>query len=364
MSKIPNLFSKDEVIEEVSQNRNYLRADKMDMSFGEIINLYSDKELIIDPAFQRYYRWNSQQKTNFIESILIGIPFPPIFVAEKKEGVWELVDGLQRISTILSFLGKLREENEKIQNNWKLEEGSLVKKITGMGYSDLPQQLQLNIKRTVCRLEIIKWNSKFDMRYELFNRLNTGGSPLTEQEIRNAIFRGQKESEKVYSLIDELSEIEDFKNLIKPTERQLQTQKLNELVLRFASLYMAGDKIKGNLSSHMTDFMESCIKGEYDVKRIKPVFIKTIKFLLTKPESLRGKSGSLSTSLFDVISYGLSNNIDYYIKNPEEFSRRIGELKNDKQFEYASGSFSASQTRSKKRIDIAKRIFEVDEKNY
>ena len=72
------------------------RTDYLQMSIGEIVNLYKDKELIINPDFQRYFRWNNTQKSRLIESILLSIPIPPIFVYQNDEGKWEIVDGLQR----------------------------------------------------------------------------------------------------------------------------------------------------------------------------------------------------------------------------------------------------------------------------
>lgn len=93
--------------QQIQSNRNSLKADRLDMSFGEIINIYNDGLLIVDPEYQRTFRWSTYQQTKFIESVLLGIPIPPIFVAEDSNGIWEIVDGLQRISTILSFLGYL-----------------------------------------------------------------------------------------------------------------------------------------------------------------------------------------------------------------------------------------------------------------
>ena len=93
---------------EIEEKRNSLTTDRLDMSYGEIISMYQNDDLIINPEFQRLFRWNNYQKTRFIESILLGIPTPPIFVAEDKEGKWELVDGLQRLSTIISFFGLLK----------------------------------------------------------------------------------------------------------------------------------------------------------------------------------------------------------------------------------------------------------------
>jgi len=91
--------------QEIEAGRNDIRTDKLDISYGELSNLYANEELIIRPEFQRLFRWSSTQKTRFIESILLGFPTPTIFVAEDATGVWELVDGLQRVSTVLEFMG-------------------------------------------------------------------------------------------------------------------------------------------------------------------------------------------------------------------------------------------------------------------
>lgn len=76
---------KIELDQEISKARNSVKTEKMDMSFGELISLYENKELIIDPEFQRLFRWDEMQKTKFIESLLLGIPIPAIFVAEVDE---------------------------------------------------------------------------------------------------------------------------------------------------------------------------------------------------------------------------------------------------------------------------------------
>lgn len=180
-------MNRDEVLlKKLEETKNSLSTDRLDMSFGEIMSMYERREIIIDPIFQRLFRWTDFQQTRFIESLLLGIPIPPIFVAEDKDGRWELVDGLQRISTVFSFFGLLDKLPEK--NDWILKHGELIPELEYFGCKDLPLKLQLNIKRAVCRIEIVKWNSKYDMRYELFNRLNTGGARLTDQEIRNCIF--------------------------------------------------------------------------------------------------------------------------------------------------------------------------------
>lgn len=102
-----------DIEEVITKKRNSLKADRLDMSFGELMNMFEDGDLFITPEYQRAFRWSNFQQTRFIESVLLGIPIPPIFVAEDDKGKWEVVDGLQRISTIFSFFGVLTNLPEK-----------------------------------------------------------------------------------------------------------------------------------------------------------------------------------------------------------------------------------------------------------
>lgn len=94
---------------EIESTQRKVKTDAYQMSIGEIVNMYKDNELIINPDFQRLFRWEIGQKAKLIESILLGIPVPSIFVFETEDGKWELIDGLQRISTILEFMGLLKD---------------------------------------------------------------------------------------------------------------------------------------------------------------------------------------------------------------------------------------------------------------
>ncbi len=94
---------------EIDDAQRLVRTDAYQMSIGEIVSMYVDEEIIIDPEFQRLFRWNIGQKSKLIESLLLGIPLPSIFVFEKENSQWELIDGLQRISMILEFMGLLKD---------------------------------------------------------------------------------------------------------------------------------------------------------------------------------------------------------------------------------------------------------------
>ena len=313
-----------ELQKEIEEKRNSLSTDRLDMSYGEIISMYQNDDLIINPEFQRLFRWNDFQKTRFIESILLGIPTPPIFVAEDKEGKWELVDGLQRLSTIISFFGLLKTQSEE-KNKWTLEKAPLIPALEGVNIDKLPSLFQRNIKRAYCRVEIIKWDSNIDMRYELFNRLNTGGSTLTEQEIRNCIFRGN--GNEFNNFIRELADIPQFIELVSISSKKREELYLDELVLRFLSLKDDYASMTDNLSEHMTSFMENETKYhnlvyEYEKKN----FIKVINLLCEiGPDVFKAENKQFSSALYDGIMVSaekekkrneyIRNNINYLFQN-------------------------------------------------
>ncbi len=346
----------ENLLKDIEKGRNTLQTDKLDMSFGEIMSMYDREEIIINPDFQRLYRWTEYQKTRFIESIIIGIPIPPIFVAEDTNGRWELVDGLQRLSTILSFFGNLRTLPEK--NNWVLGDGDLISSLQGFDSSTLPNKILLNIKRSSCRVEIIKWNSQYDLRFELFNRLNTGGSPLTNQEIRNSLFR--EISSKFNEFLKELASNKKFIELININEEQINELYLEELVLRFMSLYNH-QSVRNSIAQHMTQFMkESSGNSKFDYDLYRNIFNKTVSILSPLSYRIfRSKDGKFSTAIYDTTMQGISKNIRLYTMiDSAIIQKKIDEIKVDSNYQklVRSGG-NNSVMRVKKRLEFAKRIF-------
>jgi len=354
---------------EVEEQRNLLNTDRLDVSFGELISMYERNEIVIKPAFQRYFRWEQEQKTRFIESILLGIPIPPIFVAEDADGVWELVDGLQRVSTVLSFFGILRIEDDGIKsekNNWVLTEGERVHALEGFTYETIPNQFRLNIKRATCRVEILRWNSNYDMRFELFNRLNTGGSPLTEQEIRNCIYRDI--SSKFNDFLKEIADNADFCTLIDLSHEQYEQLYDEELALRFISLYQNLENVKTSIAQHMTAFMKSALeKEDFDYARYKKFFAEV--FALLKPlgrDIFRQKDGQFATALYDVITIGVGENYDYYQSQPPQVI--LDKINNEVRTDIILRKFSRKggnnqKTRIINRLQEARRIFGREKNN-
>ncbi len=357
--------------QQISDERARLSTDRMDISFGELIHMYKAGELLIRPEYQRLFRWKGSQKTALIESILLGIPIPPVFVAEDMEGVWELVDGLQRVSTIISFFGDLdeslltvcvedsQEDNVNYVNKWELESGNLVEDLEGFNVDTLPKKYVINLKRAVCRVEILRGESNTAMKYELFKRLNSGGSTLTPQEIRNAIYRGI--DPKINILTEKLSKNEDFIKLVSLSGQKKQELYDQELVLRFVAFLGNADKINANTEIFLDKFMETAVKDkEFDVGYYEELFVKVMRMLRYAGDSsmFRNDRKGFVPAYYEGITLGIAQNLEKYEARPELILERIQALKEDREFKKYSGSASNSKSRIKNRLKVANKIFQ------
>lgn len=348
--------SREKLDHELLAREKDIRTAKLDISFGELASMYSEGDLVIDPAFQRLFRWDAYQKTRLIETILIGLPMPSIFVVQKEDSTWELIDGLQRLSTVFSFIGT-RGEDEK----WKLKEGDILKEIKNLYYDDLSPRAKRNIRRYTCRVEIISYDADYDVRYELFERLNTGGSPLSDQEIRNAIYRA--ESEDFNNFLNENGEDKEFLNLINISEPQRDSLYADELVLRFCALNES-NKITKNLKDFLNEYMKNKVKESIEnpsiIRDLELIFKRTV-YLLSKledPNLFWRKRGGFSATLYDGIMVGVSRNINLYEDDIELLRDKVAELKDHEEFsmEY-SGSGAHNAKKVMGRINIATEVF-------
>lgn len=370
---------------EISNERERFSSDRMDISFGELINLYKNKELIIRPEYQRLFRWNPVQKTALIESILLSIPIPPIFVAEDKNGIWELVDGLQRVSTFISFFGELDEDVSKlsyqidnaedieeegeiaIKNQWSLNAGSLIPSLEGFNIDTLPNKYKINLKRAVCRVEILRGESNTAMKYELFKRLNSGGTKATPQEIRNAIYRATDPT--INNLILELSQHPSFKKLTALSDQKKWELYDQELVLRFLAFLNNVDRINDYTDGFLNAFMEESInkkekedslnKVKFEPQAYRDIFNQVITMIDNIGDSkiFRNTKNLFVPSDFEGIMIGVAQNMKHYIGNINLLKSKISELKNDKEFRRICGTASNSKSRIKAKLKRANEIF-------
>ena len=366
----------------IANERKRLSSDRLDISFGELINLYKNKELVIRPEYQRLFRWSQLQKTALIESILLSIPIPPIFVAEDKDGVWELVDGLQRVSTFISFFGELEgsslvsvnnytdsdieeagedsfeEINGESYNKWVLRAGNLIKNLEGFTIDTLPVGLKINLKRAVCRVEILRGESTNSMKYELFKRLNSGGSKLTPQEIRNGIYRGV--DPRLNELLLKISQDKIFKDLTQLSSGRIDELYDQELILRFFAFYNSVEKITANTEKFLNGFMETTVQNpDFDYSSYENILLKCLNLIndLGNNKIFRNSSNLFVPANFEGILIGLAQNIEKYEASPELLKEKINLLKNDGDFNRFSGVASNSKSRIKNRLKRANEIF-------
>lgn len=220
---------------EIEAARRKVNTDEYGMSIGEIVTMYEKEELVINPAFQRLFRWEDHQKSKFIESILLGIPIPPVFVFETKEGQWELIDGLQRLSTILEFMGLLKNPRTgEFETPSKLSATNYLPSLKDAERSNkklFSKSLQFTFRRARLNVQILKRPSDANTKFDLFQRLNSGGSIATPQEVRNcAVIMADA---AFFNLLKELSKNEDFSAVTRITEAGEIKQKKMEFVMRF-----------------------------------------------------------------------------------------------------------------------------------
>lgn len=222
---------------EIGTAKRNVLTDAVQITLGEVSAMYTAKELNIFPEFQRLYRWSKDQKSSFIESILIGIPIPPVFVFEKADGTWELIDGLQRISTVLEFMGVLRYPKGDETSALVLQGTKYLPSLEGVSWpangghaQGFDRSMQLFFRRSRIEFQILKHPSDHKTKFDLFQRLNRGGEYATEQEVRTCsmVLADPKFTRKARRLAD--SDI--FTNLFRVTESQQKKQLNLEYVVR------------------------------------------------------------------------------------------------------------------------------------
>lgn len=338
-----------QLIDEINQRKKEFITDGYPMSIGEIINMYKDGELIINPDFQRFFRWSLTQQTKFIESIFLGIPIPPLFVYQNEKGKWELVDGLQRVSTILKFVGVLKKDESNLEPPTELEETEMLPNLGMITWKTLPvEPLQLDFKRTKLKVEIIKSQSDPEAKFEVFQRLNTGGSLLSAQEFRNCLL--VMIDKTFYDWLAGLSTDENFRNCIDLSDKLLDERYDMELALRFF-VFPKFAFSYSDVDDYLTESMKSLLKDtafdrEQEALRFKKSFavLNEIAEDQVFKKNFRGK---FLESYFEAIGIGVGQNIEDYSTSEDMkvLERKIKAIEDQKVFAERKGSGTNTKVR-------------------
>lgn len=307
--------------DEIRNAAREIYTDGYDMSLGEIVSLYRDSELIINPAYQRLFRWDETRKTRFIESLLLGIPVPSIFVFQNADGTWELVDGLQRLSTVLEFMGLLKGPSGSVSPASTLEATTLLPSLSGKVWDEnsensIGRAQQISLKRARMRVEILKKESDPQVKYELFQRLNTGGIELSDQEVRSSIML--MVSPSFYQFMESASNNSDLIETTAITDKAVREGRHSELILRLLAYKFAPYSGKLDVNEYLDESMLKLMSdGIPDEAKVKEDLQNTFSILNRCMGSRSFKKfdgedflGSFSIAAFESIAFGIFFNVD------------------------------------------------------
>jgi hypothetical protein len=369
----------DTLQQEIDTKRQEIRPDSYSMSIGEWVSLYQQKEVEIHPEFQRFFRWNDYQKTKLIESIILGFPIPPIFVSQREDGVWDVVDGLQRLSTIYQFMGILQDEDGNLVPPLRLKGTKYLPSFANKLWEEevahpkssahaLSPAQRLLIKRTKINVNILQKESDPSAKYELFQRLNTGGSIANAQEIRSCIIVSINPN--LYRWMKDLSNNEDFQSCIALNEKSLEEQYDLEILSRFLVLRKIDLKSMsglGDVETFFTDRMTEIAENQnYNLEEEALAFKRTFGILneATAGESFRkydiGKkkfSGGFLLAPFEAIALGLGYNYPDMTSQPSNLRKKIISLWSDEAYLASFGRGKDASTRLPKLIPLGRQLF-------
>ncbi len=231
-----------------------------DLSFRELITMYKEGELI-KPELQRKYIWKKPEASRFIESLLLGLPVPSIFLAEQKDETKLIIDGYQRIMTVYDFVRGIFSQDDKtfkLTNSDKINE-----RWRGKSFNELSELEQRKIKKsTIHAIIFVQNHPKEDdtSLYQVFERINTTGKSLTAQEIRNCIYQGS-----MNNLLFKLNEDVNWRTLLGKNEVDARMLDM-EFILRFFALQDSSiiktEKKQISLKQHLNTFMGRVTEGK------------------------------------------------------------------------------------------------------
>ncbi|WP_424136320.1 DUF262 domain-containing protein [Roseomonas chloroacetimidivorans] len=328
--------------QEVESAQRAVRTDAYQMSIGEVVSMYREGDLVINPNFQRLFSWNDSQKSKLIESLLLGIPIPSIFVFETEDARWELIDGLQRISTVLEFMGILKDTKAGTEyppsvleatkylpslHNVVWEKSDRVTDVPLEEQVELDKSYQLTIRRARIGVEILKRPSDNNTKYDLFQRLNAGGTQANAQELRNCIVIMVNEA--YFNFMQNLAEIDDFRTVVAATEDQIERQRHMEYAARFLVHNYVEYDGRLDVEEYIDNgILKLAVANEQVEARYR--FSETFKLLrgVFGGNALRRitagtHSGRVTLVAFESIAVGIGKNINEILAlpDPQEFVR-------------------------------------------
>lgn len=352
-----------------NENENISSNEPYDVSKIDIINqpfevesLYrmhkrDPKELELSPDYQRNFVWKSRQKSKLIESILIRIPLPTFYLDTRNEDQWVVIDGLQRLTTIFTYM----------DDDFKLINLQYLKHLNGKKWSKLDRKYQRKIEKFSLLCNLVRPNTPSKIASNIFQRINTLGTKLEVQEIRNAMHRGPSTT-----LLGDLAESKEFISIITKKKIKTLSRRMEDhaIILRYLAFKITDyTKYKKNdMNEFLEDTMEAInTMSDLEIKSLKNTFIDCMikaKVLFDenhflKPSKKEKNTNPISKSLFESICYTLDKyRLDEIEKNQVLLLEKIYEIYKNDEFILKTSLATNNPPHVKYRFDKFQEIFQ------
>jgi hypothetical protein len=264
-----------EQLAELDAARQKVDVDAYNIIVRELIGMTERGELHRAPEYQRKFRWNQETESRLIESLLLGLPVPNIFVATNEDGSWEVVDGLQRISTLLHFTTSEEPLLKELGKTESLRLTGLrtLTTFNDLTFAELPPAIRMAFTKRGLGITALSDKSDPETRYATFERLNRGSVQLSPQEIRACIYEGS-----LNALLKELADTPDFHSFVKLQEKEESDATREELVLKFFAYLNDRDNFKGGVDTFLSAYMQK-YRATFDVEEGRREFLVTVDAL-------------------------------------------------------------------------------------
>jgi Protein of unknown function DUF262 len=330
---------------DVSADEHKLVTQPYDYSVDQLTShVDKGKILLIEVPYQREYVWDDAKASRLIESLLLNVPIPVCYFAENDDGTWEVIDGLQRVHSIVRFL----------KNDFFLRGLSVLTELNGKIRSELPTRDQRRIASRTLRFVVITEESHPDIEFDVFERLNTGAVKLLPQELRNCIYRGAL-NDGLHALASDRS----FRAAIGRTPDGPKDPRMRdeELLLRFLSLYADLPGYKAPVTQFLNEYMRKNRGKPPDPNSVR-VLLETMTTVTdvfggSAFRTLRdGKeSRALNRALFDAVALSIAySNRDQVIEKADGVEGAHRRLLENPQFGVFIGRATADRGRMHGRV--------------
>lgn len=325
-----------------------------DYTLGTLYDMWKSGAITI-PKFQRGYVWKPKQASRLIESFMMDLPVPPVFLMTDQEENSLVIDGMQRLLTVFYFFdgcygSRAWQESSRAFKIVGINKGN---EIYGKGFDDLPDHLQKRLKNQVLRSMLIRHvrpDSDGAVAYHIFERLNTGGTSLSAQEIRNCVYSG-----RFNDLLHDMNGDKDWRRILGKQQPDLRMNDV-QLALRCTALAQRGDEYKSPMKGFLSQFMhDMCNPGDGFILEEKERFGRVCRSIVDSlgERPFHNHRGDLRATLLDAVFAAFANNRGGV---PGDMKERVESLKKDAIFVSSSREASADTSAVRNRLEIAGRV--------